>query len=252
MSRRVGARRPYHPPVVPPILIALGVLALALGWTILRSFGPGYRIGRLLSATRAVGVEEAATMAERGQARYVSVSGRIDSETDFEDEHHRPLVLRRMRLEARRGRRWQTIDERREAVPFEVRDGLSAIAVDQAVLDEGLVVIPRESTGTAGEASDVLPVALPSDTPVRVRIDQVSSVEHAVVVGVPSLDEEGRPRLSAGLGRPLILTTLERDEAMRVLAGGSRARPVAAAVALAGGVALLAVGFAFGIVEVLT
>jgi hypothetical protein len=191
-------------------------------------------------------------MAARGEVRYVSVSGRIDSETDFEDEHHRPLVLRRVRLEARRGRRWQTIDEHREAVPFEIRDGLASIAVDGAALDDGLVVIPRESTGTAAEAADVLPPDLPPETAVRMRVDQVSSVEHALVVGVPAVDDAGRPCLTAGLGRPLILTTLERDEAMRVLAGGSRARPIAAALALAGGAGLVAVGLAFGIVEAVT
>jgi hypothetical protein len=235
--------------VIPQLLVGLGAFALALGWAILRSFGPGYRIGRLLSATPFVGVEEAAAMAARGEARYVRVSGRIDSETDFEDEHHRPLVLRRVRLEARRGRRWQTVDERREAVPFEIGDGLAAIGVDHDALDDGLVVIPRESTGTAGEAADALPLALPGDTPVRMRVDQVSSVEHATVVGVPAVDDAGRPCLTAGLGRPLILTTLERDEAMRVLAGGSRARPAAAAVALVGGMALVAAGLALGIVE---
>ena len=246
-ARRSG--RPYHPPVIPPLLIGLGALALAVGWAVLRSFGPGYRVGRLLSATSSVSVEEAAAMAARGEARYVSVSGRIDSETDFEDEHHRPLVLRRVRLEARRGRGWEVIDDRREAVSFEIRDGLASIGVDHDSLDVGLVVIPRESSGTAGDVPGMLPGDLAADTPVHMRVEQVSSVEHAVVVGVPAVDEAGRPCLTAGLGRPLILTTLERGEAMRVLAGGSRVRPAAAALALTGGVALLAAGLAWGIVE---
>jgi hypothetical protein len=76
----------------------------------------------------------------------------------------------------------------------------------------------------------------------------VSSVEQAVVVGVPAVDGAGRPCLTSGLGRPLILTTLERDEAMRVLARGSRVRPAAAAVALIGGTALLAIGLVWGVV----
>jgi hypothetical protein len=42
--------------------------------------------------------------------------------------------------------------------------------------------------------------------------------------------------------------TLERDEAMRVLAEGGRARPVAAAAALGGGMAALAVGLAWALV----
>ncbi len=252
-ERRLGPAsrgRSYHPPVIPPILIGLGAVVLALGVGILRSFGPGYRIGRLLSATPRVTVEDAVAMTGRGEARYVSVAGRIDSETDFEDEHHRPLVFRRVRLEARREGRWDAIDERVEAVPFEIRDGLHAIAVHHAALDDGLVVIPRESTGTAGDSGDRLPLELPPETPVRMRVDQVSAVEHAIVVGVPALDEAGAACLTAGLGRPLIVTTLERDEAMRVLAGGSRARPAAAAAALVGGLALVAAGVAWGLVEI--
>ena len=45
--------------------------------------------------------------------------------------------------------------------------------------------------------------------------------------------------MSAGLGRPLILTTLEPDEAMRVLTGGERRRPMIAAVCMIGGFALI-------------
>ena len=43
-----------------------------------------------------------------------------------------------------------SIEDRREAVPFEVREGLDAIAIDADALDDGLVVMPRESVGTAG------------------------------------------------------------------------------------------------------
>jgi hypothetical protein len=45
--------------------------------------------------------------------------------------------------------------------------------------------------------------------------------------------------MSAGLGRPLILTTLEPDEAMRVLTGGERRRPLIAAACMIGGFGLI-------------
>ena len=77
-----------------------------------------------------------------GPARYVRVSGRVDAEDEFEDDAHRPLVLRRTRLQVRDGRDWHSIEDRREAVPFSVRDGLDAIAIDSDALDAGLVVIP--------------------------------------------------------------------------------------------------------------
>jgi hypothetical protein len=230
--------------VTPLIPIALGLAALAVGVAILRSFGPNYRVGRLLAVAPVVPVAEARTLAA-GPPRYVAVRGRVDAEGAFEDEAHRPLVLRRVRIQSGAGTRWTTVDEHLEAIDFTIREGLDAIAVDHASLGPGLVVVPRESTGIAADAADRVPAAMPPTTPIRLRIDQVSSVEHAVVAGVPSLSPAtGEPWMTAGLGRPLILTTLERDEAMRVLASDAPRRPLIAAIALAIGL----IGVTFGLV----
>ena len=83
-------------------------------------------------------------------------------------------------------------------------------------------------------------------------IEQVSSVEHAIVTGVPGLDPSGAPRLSAGLGRPLVMTTLEPAEAMRILVEGERRRPLIAATCLAGGAMLLTLGLVLAVGEALT
>ncbi|HKB28106.1 MAG TPA: hypothetical protein VKC59_03700 [Candidatus Limnocylindrales bacterium] len=235
-------------PLVP--LIA-GAIALAVGVAVLRSYGPNYRIGRLLASTPKVSVAEARELAV-GRPQYVAIHGRIDSETDFEDAAHRPLVFRRTRLQFRRGTAWTDLDDRRERVPFEVRDGLDAIAVDDSALDLGLVVIVRESDGTAADIADRLPDGVPFDAPARLRIEQISSVEHAIVVGVPALDDQGSPMISSGLGRPLVLTTLDRGEAMRILAHGESGRPMVALAALAGGLALVAVGLAWATIAAWT
>jgi hypothetical protein len=131
--------------------------------------------------------------------------------------------------------------------------GLEAIGVDHAALSTGLVVIPRESVGTAADAIDRVPEGTPPATPLRLRIEQVSSVEHATVAGVPTLDPaSGAIRMAAGLGRPLILTTLERDEAMRVLTADAPRRPLVAVVALVVGVICLVVGLAWALAGALT
>jgi hypothetical protein len=233
--------------VSPLVPLIAGLGALAAGVLILRTYGPNYRIGRLLATTPAVSVGDALALAE-GPARYVRVNGRIDAEDEFEDDAHRPLVFRRTRLQVRRDARWVSFEDQRERVRFEVRDGLEAIVVDDAALDAGLVVIPRESVGTAADVADRVPAGTASATPVRLRVEQVSSVEHAIVLGVPGLDAAGEPRLSAGLGRPLVLTTLDRDEAMRVLTGGDRRRPLVAAACLAVGLGLVAVALILAIV----
>ena len=233
--------------MTPLIPIALGVVALATGVAILRTFGPNYRVGRLLAITPVVTVAEARELAA-GPPRYVAVQGRIDAEDAFEDEVHRPLVLRRIRFATGSGARWRTVDEDRAAVDFEVREGLDAISIDHRSLDAGLVVIPRESTGTVADAPDRMPADLPPTAPLRLRIEQVSSVEHATVTGVPRIDPStGEPWMTSGLGRPLILTTLERDEAMRVLASDAPRRPLAAAIVMAVGLVVLTVGVAWAL-----
>jgi hypothetical protein len=152
--------------------------------------------------------------------------------------------MRRTRFVARQGRGWKAFEDSREAVPFEINEGLDSIGIDGAALDEGLVVVTRESNGVAGDVADRAPADLPPSTPVRAIIEQVSAVDHAIVVGVPAKDAEGDPTMTAGLGRPLILTTLETDEAMRILAGGTnRPRFIAACVVV--GAVLIVAGLAW-------
>jgi hypothetical protein len=248
--RAVALSRPAQAPksglaiiaaVTPVILIAAGGAALAAGLIVLASYGARLRVGRLLATTPRSTVAEAVVLATSGLQRYVRVDGRLDSDEDFEDHDHRPLVFRRTRLEARTGRDWQQLGEKREQVDFDVREGLDSIRIDPDALDDGLVVVPRESVGTAADIADRVPPAMPPTTPVRFRIDQVSSVEHAIVLGVPTRNGTGRATMTAGLGRPLVLTTLEPAEAMRILAG-SRGRAWLAAMLLVSGALLLAFG----------
>lgn len=233
------------------IPLAAGFVALAIGYLIVHSFGPRYRVGRLLASTPEVSIAEARTLAG-GRPRYVRIQGRLDSETDFEDAAHRPLVFRRTRLQVRRGSAWVDLDDRRERVPFELREGLDSIAIDDAALDAGLVVVIRESEGTAADVADHVPPGTDPATAVRLRVEQVSSVEHAIAVGVPGFGTDGTARMSAGLGRPLILATMDRSEAMRLLADGHPIRPVLLAGILVTGIALVAIGLVWGLLEALS
>jgi len=226
--------------VIPLVLAGLGVAALALAAGLLRSFGTRYRVGRLLAAVPRVTIADAIELARHGEPRYIRVDGRIDAAEEFEDADHRPLVFRRTRLQARSGREWTTFEDGREVVRFEVREGLDAIGVDGDALGDGLVVVPRESIGTAADLGDRAAAGLAPDTPVRALIEQVSSVEHAAVLGVPVLDDGGAPGLTAGLGRPLILTTLEQSEAMRILTHGGAGRARVAGLSFVIGLGLLA------------
>jgi len=121
-----------------------------------------------------------------------------------------------------------------------LRDREAEIAIDAGGLDEGLVVIPREAEGLAGDIAGRFATSVDPSLPVRFQIHQVSAVEHAIAVGGPTVGPDGDVRLGPASGRPLIVTTLEVDEAMRVLAGGRRQRAIVVAALLAVGLACLA------------
>jgi hypothetical protein len=225
-------------PPLPFLLAALGIVALLLGAEVLRR-QPGYRVGRLLRAAPEVSIAEAVSAAT-GPPRFVRVRGRVTSDEEFPDEHDRPLVYRRRAIQvAVRPGRWRTVEEDREAVPFGVEERGSSIGIDSADLDEGLVVLPRMAEGRAADIPGRLPADVPPEAEVRYRIDQISAVELATVAGVPQL-RDGRAILGPGLGRPLLLTTLELPAAMRVLGGGRRGMLVVASALLVSGATLLA------------
>ncbi|HEX6868494.1 MAG TPA: hypothetical protein VF119_06795 [Candidatus Limnocylindrales bacterium] len=238
--------------MTPLVPIAVGLALLALGFAILRTFGSRYRVGRLLAATPTVSIAEARALAD-GPPRYVAIRGRIDALDEFEDDAHRPLVLRRARIQLRDGRDWRTVHEHAQVVDFSIREDLDAVDVDHRAVDVGLVVTPREAVGSARDVEDRVPEGTPPDTPTRLRVEQVSSVEHAIVCGVPTRVATGEGvTMTTGLGRPVILTTLEPAEAMRVLADGGTRRPLAAAIAFGAGAVALTIGVVWAVVGAAT
>jgi hypothetical protein len=191
-------------------------------------------------------------LAEAGETRYVRIDGRIDSEAEFEDDAHRPLVLRRTAIQWRpaSGGAWRHAAEPTiELAPFVLREGLDEVDVDAAAIGAGLIVVPRVSVGTVADLGDRAPDGVPPGAAARLVIEQVSSVEHATVLGVPRRGGDGRTVIGPGLGRPLILTTLERDEAMRVLTGGAARRSRIAIACLAAAAVLVAAAAAWWLLD---
>jgi hypothetical protein len=229
--------RETGPHVIGLLLVILGLVAGVVGWLLLRRSGTAWRVGRLLAAAPARSLAEAAAAAAAGEDAYVRIHGRIDSDEEFPGEDGKPLVYRRRRLQQRTRRGWDTFDDERLAVPFRLSQRGERIEIDTEALGDGLIVVPRESEGvaadlTADAVSGALP-EIPADTPVRLRVEQISAVDHATAAGVPRRNAAGSVVLGPGLGRPLLLTPLEQDEAMRVLAGDRRSELLVAAGLLA-------------------
>jgi hypothetical protein len=239
------------PDVTPLLLAAAGLVALASAAAILRSFGPRYRVGRLLAVAPKVSIAEARAIAEAGDRRYVRLDGRLDSDDEFEDADHRPLVLRRTVYEWRPagGRRWRPFDAQLEVVPFVVREGLDELVVDATSIAEGLIAVPRERVGHAADLEAMTTAGIDPAADARMETTYVSTVDHAAVLGVPVRTPDGQVAIGPGLGRPLIVSILEDDEAMRLLTGGAMARSRVAVAALITGVALLAISAVWWIVD---
>ncbi|MFI5254739.1 MAG: hypothetical protein ACHQ15_04710 [Candidatus Limnocylindrales bacterium] len=239
--------------MLPLVLIAAGIAVCAGALIGLSRSGPGYRLGRMLSAAPPVALQDVEAAARAGRP-YVRVHGRIASDEEFPDENDRPLVYRRRRLQLAddpSGRTWRTLEDEIQAVPFGLDETGAAVAIVADDLHEGLVVIPRESTGTAADAPDRAPSGTDPALPLRQRIEQISAVEHAFAAGRPMLLPDGRPALTAGIGRPLILTTLEIPEAMRLLAADRRRQVRFATIALGLGLVLVGAGVVIGVLGLL-
>jgi hypothetical protein len=237
--------------VTGPVVVGVGLLLVLAGWLLLRRDGDAWRIGRLLAAAPARSLADARAMTARGEQAYVRLHGRIDSSEEFPGDDGQPLVFRRRRLQQPvsgmvRGERWLTFDDERLAVPFDLVERGERVAIDAQALGDGLVVVPRVSRGSVADLAGVPDITPPAgtaaDAPVRLRIEQVASTDHATACGVPRLDGAGQAILGPGLGRPLILTTLEPDEAMRVLGSQQRRSLLVAAGLLATGLLAVAGG----------
>jgi hypothetical protein len=230
----------------------IGAALLVIGLLLSRRTDARTRAGQLLAGLSPISPTEALKLAAlRGEsAPYLAIKGSIDAPEIFEDEHHRPLVFRRERVSIADEGGWRVIDTAERSLPFVVSDPSNSISIATADLADGLVVVERRWEGSVAELhaagreyqrpeTAALVAALATSDPTRgarVGLEQVSNLDRATAAG-QLVDGE----LRAGAGRPLVVTTLERADALRLLGGEARGRLVSSTLALA----LLAIGLLF-------
>ena len=227
----------------------IGSAIFALGLLLSRRTDVRTRAGQLLAGLSPITPTEALRLAAlRGESSpYLAIKGSIDAPEIFEDEHHRPLVFRRERVSIADEAGWRVIDTAERSLPFVISDPSSAIRISTADLADGLVVVERRWEGSVAELhaagreyqsaeTAALVAAIAASDPsrqARVGLEQISNLDRATAAG-QLVDGE----LRAGAGRPLVLTTLERAEALRLLGAEGRGRLASSTLALA----LLALG----------
>ena len=227
----------------------IGAALMVVGLLLSRRTDVRTRAGQLLAGLSPISPTEALKLAAlRGaSAPYLAIKGSIDAPEIFEDENHRPLVYRRERVSVTDEGGWRVIDTAERSLPFVVSDPSSSISIATADLADGLVVVERRWEGSVAELhaagreyqrpeTAALVAALATSDPkrsARVGLEQISNLDRATAAG-QLVDGV----LRAGAGRPLVVTTLERADALRLLGGEGRGRLASSTLALA----LLALG----------
>ena len=226
-----------------PVVI-VGAALILLGLLLSRRTDARTRAGQLLAGLSPISPTEALRLAAlRGDAApYLAIKGSIDAPEIFEDENHRPLVYRREQVSIADEGGWRVIDTAERSLPFVVSDPSSSISIATADLADGLVVVERRWEGSVAElhaagreyqspetAALVATIAASDPTRgARVGLEQISNLDRATAAG-QLVDGE----LRAGAGRPLVVTTLERAEALRLLGSEGRGRLASSTAALA-------------------
>jgi len=242
-------------------LVLAGAVLISLGLLLSRRTDMRTRAGQLLAGLSPITPTEALRVAalRRESSPYLAIKGSIDAPEIFEDEHHRPLVFRRERVSIADEQGWRVIDVAVRSLPFVISDPSSSINISTDDLTDGLVVVERRWEGSVAELhaagreyqsvdTATLVAALAASDPTRsarVGLEQISNLDRATAAGQLVNGE-----LRAGAGRPLVVTTLERSEALRLLGGEGRGRLVSSTIALALlvlGLVLLIGGIALGL-----
>jgi hypothetical protein len=233
-------------------LLALGVVLIALSVYASRRGGTRARSARLMAGLAPVSPEEALLV---GEDRYLAVQGSIDAAEAFEDENHRPLVYRRERVLVREGETWRELERAVRSVQFFVTSSSASIEIDAEKLGDGLVVIERQWEGSVAElaesgrtfketATSTLVAELAASAPAltaRVVLEQISTLDRGTVVGLL----RNGTLTAGGAGQPLVLTTLDRRDALRILGSEARGNLAVSLLALAAlVVGVLTVGIA--------
>ena len=211
------------------LLLALGIGLITLSVWASRRGGTRARSARLMAGIAPVTPEEALLV---GEERYLAVQGSIDAAEAFDDENHRPLVYRRERVLVREGDTWRELERAARNVQFFVASSSASIEIDAELLGDGLVVIERQWEGSVAElvasgrsfndaATSTLVTELATSAPAltaRVVLEQISTLDRGTVVG---LLRNGK-LTAGGAGQPLVLTTLDRRDALRILGNEAR------------------------------
>jgi hypothetical protein len=242
-----------------PLWLALsGLILLGLGIALIRRSGARPTMGRRLAGAREVRVGELLDLSSSDPLprRPVRVIGRIRcTEPIVTGQEDRLVAFHRdVEVAGARGE-WRGIERMRETRSFELWDHDGSLLVDPALAAEPLVVLPHVWTGSVDELDDSYQGALARVTAeqggvsrARATTRMVSVVDRLLVLARVTRDAAGEVALAPPPGG-YIVTSLDLDDAMRLLGGPRPRLMLAGTAALAASIALLAAAAILLVVE---
>ena len=230
--------------MLPLWLAVSGVVLLGAGLVAIRRSGARPAMGRRLAGARQVRVGELLDLAPDDPVpnRPVRVIGRIRcAEPIITSQGDRLVAFHRdVEVATPRGT-WRSIERRRETRSFELWDHDGSLPVDPAVAAEPLIVLPHVWNGSTDALDETYAAALArltteqgTLTEARATTRMVSVVDRLLLLAEVTRGADGAVALAPPPGGYL-LSSLELDDAMRLL-GGRRPRLLlggAAAIGLA-------------------
>ncbi len=231
---------------VPLWLTLGGLLVLAAGLLLVRRSGARPAMARRLAGAHEVRVGELLDI-EPGDPlppRPVRVIGRIRCAEPIVTRDDDRLVAfhRDVQVMPARGG-WRSIERLRETRSFQLWDHDGSLSIDPASAADPLVVLPHVWDGSPDELEESYGAAMSRVTEeqgalrrARATTRMLSVIDRLLVLAVVRRDEEGLVTLMPPRGG-YVITSLELDDAMRLL-GGPRSR------LMLGGTVLLAIAFA--------
>jgi len=226
-----------------------GLVLLGVGLVLIRRSGARPAIGRRLAGARQLRVGQLLDLAPGDPLpeRPVRVIGRIRcSEPIITSQDDRLVAFHRdVEVAPPRGG-WRSIERLRESRSFELWDHDGSLQVDPAQAAEPLVVLPHVWAGSVATLDETYSealarVAAEQGPPVRARSTtrMVSIVDRLLLLAAITRAADGRVALAPPRGG-YVLSTLELDDAMRLLGGPHPRLMLAGMAAVALSVVLLA------------
>ena len=236
---------------LPIALAAGGVVALAIGAGFVRASGARLRVAQRLAAAKPAKVADVLRLTESSR-HALRVTGRVRCGAPIVTANDERLVALHRTVEVELpGRGWRAIERVRESRRFQFWDHAGEITLDSARFAEPIVAIPAVWRGPPTELPDDYQGAVARlEAAHRTRVRRaraetrvVSITDRIVVVGAPVVVPGAAPALEPPAGG-FIVSTLEFDAAMRLLAGRRRGLLIVglALIALGGIACLLAAG----------